>query len=216
LGSSEETDNFTFNVWRVHRHCRIKCDRVQQGAAVELRWAAKPIDLRTVYPHGESAYVSAAAVAPVEGVRRLVQSGGQRQSSIAKMASTRERDAFPKMLSRCTRLMFSPTEAPTSQRVKNFHVGQRQNFRCDEPHVCIALADIEVPMRNPGGTLDANGFRHDRMLRILVGVRDNHSIPPICVEQADPGHRPYRVRCGFHRYHASLTLGLFSCACGNR
>ena len=79
LGSSEETDNFTFNVWRVHRHCRIKCDRVQQGAAVELRWAAKPIDLRTVYPHGESAYVSAAAVAPVEGVQRLVQSGGQRQ-----------------------------------------------------------------------------------------------------------------------------------------
>jgi hypothetical protein len=31
------------------------------------------------------------------------------------MASTRERDAFPKMLSRCTRLMFSSTEAPTSQ-----------------------------------------------------------------------------------------------------
>src|SRR5216117_1434920 len=31
------------------------------------------------------------------------------------MSSTRERDAFPKTLSRCTRLMFSSTEALTSQ-----------------------------------------------------------------------------------------------------
>ena len=31
------------------------------------------------------------------------------------MSSTRERDAFPKTLSRCTRLMFSSTEASTSQ-----------------------------------------------------------------------------------------------------
>jgi hypothetical protein len=100
-----------------------------------------------------------------------------------------------------------PPEWLAEAEVENLDVGQRENFRCDEPHVCIALADIEVPMRNPGVTLDANGFRHDRMLRILVGVRDNHSIPPICVEQAGPGHRPYRVRCGFHRYHASLTLG---------
>jgi hypothetical protein len=96
LGSSEETDNFTFNVWRVHRHCRIKCDRVQQGAAVELRWAAKPIDLRTVYPHGESAYVSAAAVAPVEGVQRLVQSGGQRQKPyVCAISSRRWQSAGP-------------------------------------------------------------------------------------------------------------------------
>ena len=34
---------------------------------------------------------------------------------IAKMSSTRERDAFPKTLSRRTRLMFSSTEASTSQ-----------------------------------------------------------------------------------------------------
>ena len=33
----------------------------------------------------------------------------------AKIASTRERDAFPKTLSRCTRLMLSSTEASTSQ-----------------------------------------------------------------------------------------------------
>ncbi len=31
------------------------------------------------------------------------------------MSSTRERDAFPKTLSRCTRLMFSSTDASTSQ-----------------------------------------------------------------------------------------------------
>ena len=41
LGSSEETDNFTFNVWRVHRHCRIKCDRSTEGhffGSLFLEW----------------------------------------------------------------------------------------------------------------------------------------------------------------------------------
>jgi hypothetical protein len=101
-----------------------------------------------------------------------------------------------------------PPEWLVEAGVRDFQPGERRNFWCDEEHVCIALADIEVPMRDPGFPLDANGFRHDRMVRILVGIRANHSIPPICIEQADPGHRPYRVRCGAHRYHASLILGL--------
>ena len=100
-----------------------------------------------------------------------------------------------------------PLEWLVEACVRDFQTRKRRNFRCDEEHVCIALADIEVPMRNPGFALDANGFRRDRMLRILVGIRDGHSIPPICIEQADPGQRPYRVRCGVHRYHASLMLG---------
>jgi hypothetical protein len=54
--------------------------------------------------------------------------------------------------------------------------------------------------------LDANGFRHDRMLRLLIGIRDDVSLTAILVEPADPGQRPYRVRGGVHRYHASLTL----------
>jgi hypothetical protein len=80
-------------------------------------------------------------------------------------------------------------------------------FRCDDPHECIALVDIEVPLRKSGYALDANGFRHDRMMRLLIGIRDNVSLPAIYIEQADPSQRAYRVREGVHRYHASLALG---------
>jgi hypothetical protein len=83
----------------------------------------------------------------------------------------------------------------------------RRSFRCDDPHECIALSDIEIPLRYSGYPLDRNGFRHDRMVSILAGIRDNVSLPAIYVERADPGQRLYRVREGVHRYHASLTLG---------
>jgi hypothetical protein len=83
----------------------------------------------------------------------------------------------------------------------------RPTFRCDDPHECIALTDIEMPLRKSGYPLDANGLRHGRMVSILVGIRDDVSLPALYVEQADPGQRPYRVREGVHRYHASLTLG---------
>ena len=62
-------------------------------------------------------------------------------------------------------------------------------------------------MRNEGVTLDENGFRRDRMMKILCGIRDGDSIPAICIELADPGQRRYRVRGGFHRYYASVTAG---------
>ena len=92
--------------------------------------------------------------------------------------------------------------------VQNFQPAPSQrSFRCEAPHLLIALADIEVPLRRSGYPLDANGFRHERMVRILVGIRESVSLPAICIEQADPGQRPYRVRCGVHRYHASLALG---------
>ncbi len=83
----------------------------------------------------------------------------------------------------------------------------RRAYRCDSPHECIALADIEVPLRRSGYPLDANGFRHDRMVRLLTGIRDNVSLPAIYIERGDLGQRPYRVREGVHRYHASLALG---------
>jgi hypothetical protein len=88
--------------------------------------------------------------------------------------------------------------------VQNFRP-TRHAYRCDDSHECIALADIEVPLRQSGYPLDANGFRHDRMLRILIAIRDDVSLPAIYVERGD--QRPYCVREGVHRYHASLTLG---------
>ncbi len=74
-------------------------------------------------------------------------------------------------------------------------------------HKCIALADIEVPLRGSDYPLDANGLRHERMVRILIGIRDNVPLPAVYIERGDPHQRPYRVREGVHRYHASLALG---------
>ncbi len=90
--------------------------------------------------------------------------------------------------------------------VQNFQPSRRA-YRCEGRHECIALAEIEVPLRKSGYPLDANGFRHGRMVRLLKGIRDNISLPAIYVERGDPGQRPYRVREGVHRYHASLALG---------
>jgi hypothetical protein len=67
-----------------------------------------------------------------------------------------------------------------------------------------------VQLRGSGYPLDANGFRHDRMVRVLAGIQDNVSLPAIYIERADPDQRPYRVREGVHRYHASLALGFSS------
>jgi hypothetical protein len=102
--------------------------------------------------------------------------------------------------------MIVPPEWMAEAGVRNFKP-MRRAYSCDDPHECIALADIEVPLRNSGVPLDANGFRHDRMVRLLTGIRDNVSLPAIFIERADPGQRPYRVREGVHRYHASLALG---------
>ena len=104
--------------------------------------------------------------------------------------------------------MIIPAKWLAEANVLNFSPAPTQcGFRCDARHELIALADIEVPMRESGYPLDANGLRHDRMVRLLIGIRENVSLPAICIEKANLGQRPYRVRRGAHRYHASLTLG---------
>jgi hypothetical protein len=102
--------------------------------------------------------------------------------------------------------MVIPTAWMAEAGVQDFKPTRRA-FRCDDRHECIALVDIEAPLRKSGYALDANGFRHNRMMRLLIGIRDNVSLPAIYIEQADPGQRTYRVREGVHRYHASLALG---------
>jgi hypothetical protein len=69
------------------------------------------------------------------------------------------------------------------------------------------MAEAGVQDFNSGYPLDANGFCHDRMVRLLTGIRDDVPLPAIYIERADPAQRPYRVRGGVHRYHASLTVG---------
>jgi hypothetical protein len=83
----------------------------------------------------------------------------------------------------------------------------RLSFRCNDPdHSLFALADIEPPLRFSDYPLSANGFDHDRMVRLLSGIRDDVALPHILIEVADAGGRPYRVHHGVHRYHASRTL----------
>lgn len=84
----------------------------------------------------------------------------------------------------------------------------RPGFRCDDPdHRLVALTEIEPPSRFSDYPLSANGFDHDRMVRLLTGIRDDVALPHILIEGADAGGRPYRVHHGVHRYHASRTLG---------
>jgi hypothetical protein len=111
-----------------------------------------------------------------------------------------------------TGIMIVPAEWIAQAGLIGF-IPERSAFRCDDAHVLIKLADIEPPMRNAGVTLDANGFGRDRMMNILEGIRDNASIPPIFVEESDPGQRPYRVRGGVHRYWASVATGFTHVPC---
>jgi hypothetical protein len=97
-----------------------------------------------------------------------------------------------------------PPEWLAEAGLQNF-VATRPSFRCTASHDLIPLADIERIVRTV--PLDANGFCRDRMMRILVGIRDDDAVPPIDVEKADPGQRPYRLRAGAHRFYASLALG---------
>jgi hypothetical protein len=73
-------------------------------------------------------------------------------------------------------------------------------YRCEDFHECIALAEIEVPLRNSAYPHDANGFRHDRMVRILTGIRDDVALPAIYIERAGSDQRTYRLRLAFLIY----------------
>jgi hypothetical protein len=102
--------------------------------------------------------------------------------------------------------MIIPDDWKAEAGVQNFKP-TRPGFRCDNPdHRLFALADIEPPLRFSDRPLSANGFDHDRMVRLLTGIRDGVSLPAIYIERGDPGQRRYRVREGVHRYHASLAL----------
>jgi hypothetical protein len=90
------------------------------------------------------------------------------------------------------------------------YIATRPSFNCSASHVSIPLADIERVVRTR--PLDANGFCHDRMIRILVGIRDGADmVPPVPVEQIAVGK--YRLRDGTHRFYASLALGFTHLPC---
>jgi hypothetical protein len=79
-------------------------------------------------------------------------------------------------------------------------------YRCDTEHESIAMSDIEPCKRLEGVVLDANGFNRQRMIKILVGIRDGESLPPIIIWPAEPGLWRFALRDGFHRFYAARTL----------
>ena len=80
--------------------------------------------------------------------------------------------------------MIIPAEWLAEAGMQNFRPA-KPGFRCDAPHQMIALGDIEVLLR--GYPLEANGFYRERMVRVLIGIRDDVPLPAICIENADPG-----------------------------
>ncbi|MEH2485759.1 hypothetical protein [Bradyrhizobium sp. AZCC 2230] len=88
----------------------------------------------------------------------------------------------------------------------------QEAYRCEQDHILVELTAIEPPRRNPGFALDENGFRRDRMLRVLVGIREDHSIPPIEIEDGDAPYA-YRLRDGVHRFYASIACGFSHLPC---
>jgi hypothetical protein len=55
------------------------------------------------------------------------------------------------------------------------------SYHCTDPHDdVIAIEEIEPVVRTV--LLDANGFGHDRMLRVLSAIRDGVALPPIPVK----------------------------------
>lgn len=108
--------------------------------------------------------------------------------------------------------MIIPSEWLVEAGVHDFQpTPSRLAFRCDHAdHKLFALADIEPPLRFSDHPLSLNGFDHDRMFRLLTGIRDDVALPHILIEVIEtpaPGGHSYRVRQGVHRYHASRTLG---------
>lgn len=95
-----------------------------------------------------------------------------------------------------------PPEWLAEAGVENF-VPDSSSFRCTGAQDLIPLTKIERVIRTV--SLDANGLCRDRMMRILVGIRNGDDLPPVPVERTDAGH--YRLREGTHRFYASLTLG---------
>jgi hypothetical protein len=98
-----------------------------------------------------------------------------------------------------------PAEWLAEAGVQNFKPA-RSAFRCAAPHMLIALAEIEPPMRRV--PLDANGFERPRMLSVLKMIHDDLPSRDAIQVLRQAGQWPYRLHHGVHRYYASLTLGL--------
>jgi len=73
--------------------------------------------------------------------------------------------------------------------------------------ILVPISGIRPPRRNPG----VRDFDQEQMLAILNGFASGTIIPPIKVFEArQAGEWKYEVYDGFHRFHASVSVGFKS------
>jgi hypothetical protein len=74
----------------------------------------------------------------------------------------------------------------------------------------VPIADVQLPVRCPGVTLDTNGFSRDRFLTAARAIVSGRPWPPIPIcsfeERTVEGYR-YCVVDGYHRFYASIAAG---------
>jgi hypothetical protein len=97
-----------------------------------------------------------------------------------------------------------PTDWIVQAELKNFQVSA-SGFRCDAPHLLIAMVEI-VPIKRDL-PLDQNGFVRERMMAILHGIQNGDSMPPIPVWRTLEGPWRFEIRDGYHRVYASQAVG---------
>jgi hypothetical protein len=97
-----------------------------------------------------------------------------------------------------------PTEWITEAGLNNFRASSSA-YRCDAPHILIAIAEI-VPIKRIR-PLDRNGFNRDRTMAVLRGICEVSSMPPIPVWRTLEGPWSFEIRDGYHRLYASIAVG---------
>ena len=79
----------------------------------------------------------------------------------------------------------------------------------DQVEIC-EVREVAPIIRTPETILDHRGFGRERMLNVLVGLRQGAAMPPVEVVKLDAateeGFR-YRLVHGFHRFYGSVAVG---------
>ena len=70
------------------------------------------------------------------------------------------------------------------------------------PVETVQIEDLPFPSRNAG----VIEFEKERMLPILIGIKNNSALPPIEAHR-NPNNNKLEIKNGFHRFYTSFQLG---------
>ena len=94
-------------------------------------------------------------------------------------------------------------------------IPKTKGYRSSLDAVLVPLVDIEPPYRVSTVVKDWRGFDRTRFISVLKGIVTGIEIEPVPllelpVFEFAPNTYRFRVRNGFHRFHASIVAG-FEC-----